>query len=272
MKRVRSSLLPKRTGDIRKDMSESQLASLGAVSLAYNEAEVQIDLIMALALGLWAESAPHVTSRINGIDGKIEIIKVALRELGAPKEAQALLCETFGDAGFKELKKYRDGVIHARTLDAPSGIAGTAINRGKFYEVLLSKVALDGLYDRLVLIRLELIEACNIAMALAMVRTFTKLNMQFGLVAPQFLPLFDQTRAAHESNIQAATSRFRENHTRRLSLPPLPEFPSESELQQAHLQWIADQQAARTGWHLSFPEPVSAPHLRADDRPLVKKD
>jgi hypothetical protein len=265
MKRQRSDIFPKRTGDIRKDLTESQLASLGAVALAYNEAEAFIDTIMVFGLGVAAEVAAEVTSRINGVDGKIEIAKAAMKELGATGDTQAIFADSLGKGGFMKLKEYRDAVIHARTLDAPTGIAGTAAKRGKFYEVLLTKEALDGLYDRLVLVRCELMEACNIAINLSGLRKIEQFEHQAGAVLPQAVPVLARTKAKLEQDIQAALSRHRGYQHRRLSLAPLPKFPSESELQQVHLQWLKDRQAERTGWYLAFPEPLVAPRLNPGD-------
>jgi hypothetical protein len=57
------------------------------------------------------------------------------------------------------MKQYRDAVIHARVLNAPAGLAQSPGKRGKTNEVLLTLGALDGLCERLALLRRELIEA-----------------------------------------------------------------------------------------------------------------
>jgi hypothetical protein len=62
---------------------------------------------------------------------------------------------------------------------------------------------------------------------------------------------FERTKLKAVQDIEAAMTRYREHQSRRLSLPPLPEFPSESELQQARLQWLKDQQAAQQNWQVS---------------------
>jgi hypothetical protein len=269
MKRPRAGPIAKRFGDIRKDLTASQLAALGAVALAYNEAEVTIDLLMVFALGLWATVAPEVSSRINGIDGKIEIAKVGMIDLGANAEIQEALSDSLGLDGFLKLKQYRDAVIHAHGLDVPSGIASTSIKRGKFYEVLLTEGALNGLYDRLVLMRAELIELGNIAISLSVVRKVGQVVFQIKDVFPPIVGVFDQTTAKIEQDIQDAMSRYRAHRSRRLSLPPLPEFPSEQELQQAHLQWLKDRQSDRAPWFLAFAEPIAGQRVTPADLPLV---
>jgi hypothetical protein len=228
MRRPRTVRHGKRSGDIRRDVSETQLAAIGSVALAYNEAEVLIDILISLALGLFANVAHEVTARINGMDGKIEIAKAAMREIGASEGFMGLLGDTLGGgSGFGRYKKYRDAVIHARILDAPAAIALTPGRRGKTDEVLLTVDALNGLFDRLVLVRLELIEACNVA-----IRLSTKLHL--ALVAKATIAISsDRDRAAQiadrsksqlEQEIHEALSRYREHQKNRRSLPPLPEF------------------------------------------------
>jgi hypothetical protein len=245
MKRQHTGYATNRTGDIRKDYTEKQLAGIGSVALAYNDAEIQIDVLFSFAFGLSGPSSLEVTSRINGIDGKIEIVKTALRELNASPEFQTLIASSLGNDGFALLKQYRDAVIHARDLDAVSGIAFTSVKRGKLYEVLLTIKALDGLYERLVLMKLELVEASIIATRLSTIRQMDRLARQMHdfLATQHEFPA--RTKAKSEQAIQAVMSRYREHQKRRLSLPPLPKFPSAPELQQAHLQWVRDRQAER---------------------------
>jgi hypothetical protein len=227
----------RRSGDIRKDLTAEQLAGIGGVTLAYNEAEVLIDILMSLSLGLLTHSAHEVTSRINGIDGKIELAKIGMRELGADQKTTDLLGGSLGDGGFKSYKKYRDAVIHARVLDAPAGIALSPSNRGKIDEVLLTVEALNGLYDRLVLVRQELIEACNISIRLFTERRMGPIRKSATEAAAdplqRALAIVDLPKRQYEQEIQDCLSRFQEHQKNRLSLPRLPEFPVEPPIPQA---------------------------------------
>ena len=231
MRRPITSRKGKRSGDIRKDLTNVQLASIGSVVLAYNEAEILIDILVSLVLGLLTNTANEVTSRINGIDGKIELAKIGMRELSADDTTIRLLSETLGDSGFSKYKKYRDAVVHARILNAPAAIALSPARRGKFDEVLLTVEALDGLYDQLVIVRQELIEACNIAIRLFSELRFAPIRAVAAQAATppleRALALFDLPKRQYEQEIQDAQSRYQEHQRRRLSLPPLPEFPEE---------------------------------------------
>jgi hypothetical protein len=161
------------------------------------------------------------------VDGKIELAKMAMREIGAPDDAMRLLEQSLGNGGFGEMKRYRDAVIHARVLDAPTGLALSPRGRGKTDEVLLTVEALGGLYTRLTLLRFELIQACNIARELADIQHLKKISRGLDKVAPHLAAICDLGRSRHGSEIQDAIVRFRERQNHRLSLPPLPEFPEE---------------------------------------------
>jgi hypothetical protein len=226
VKRAATKLSTNRSGDIRKDLSESQLARIGSVAIAYNEAETLIDILLALSLKLHPTLPAALTSRINGIDGKIELLKIAYKSLGADTSVFGALCECLGENGFSQLKKYRDGVIHARVLDAPKGIGLTIAKRGKFDEILLTTDALDGIYERLVSIRYELAEFVMILSALRNYESAAKTATSSS--NPLADLLLEKLKTDTEQDIQAFLSRYRSHQKSRSSLPPLPEFPDQS--------------------------------------------
>ena len=217
-----------RSGDIRKDLSQSQLAGIGSVTIAYNEVETLIDILLALSLKLHPSLPAALTSCINGVDGKVELLKVAYKALGANSSVMDALGECLGEGGFSLLKKYRDGVIHARVLDASIGIGRTIAKRGKFDEILLTTEALDGIYVRLVSIREELMVFAMITSALlshaAVVYSGKLLKSDY----PKIDRSVDKHKTDTEQDIQALLSRYRGHQKNRLSLPPLPEFPDKS--------------------------------------------
>jgi hypothetical protein len=168
------------------------------------------------------------SDRINGIDGKIELAKVGLRDLGAADDLLNSASETLGQDGFSKYKKYRDAVIHARILDAPTGIAISPAKRGKRQEVLITVNALNALYDRLVLVRNELIEICQITIRLYTTRRWGPMSQIAAQIVPNAGQIPGPPTRQIEQEIQEALSRYRVLRKRRQSLPPLPEFPDES--------------------------------------------
>jgi hypothetical protein len=85
----------KRTGNVRRDLSEKQLAWIGSVALEYNETELFLDLILTSSLGQ-IDLGHELTSRINGTEGKIEIIKRAVEKLRVEQPIRDSLAHTFG--------------------------------------------------------------------------------------------------------------------------------------------------------------------------------
>src|SRR5215211_92995 len=112
MKRPQKKDRPKdvhSTGDIKRDLTEKQLAAIGAVTLAYNVLEDQIDALMFAVTGIPDWLFPEVSSRIHGLDGKTAIIQAAAGKAGLkPKDLQSFkdALGTFGD-----FKKNRDAII-----------------------------------------------------------------------------------------------------------------------------------------------------------------
>ena len=221
MKRISTNQKEMRTGIIRIDLNDGQLMGIGLVAATYNEAEIMIDVLLTNLLGLSQKMSIELTSRINGIDGKIELLKIGIRELDAPAVFQSLLSKTLGKdgkSGFTELKKYRDGIIHARVTDASIGVALTPGKRGAVYDILLTEKALEAVVERNSTIRHEFVEAHRI---------IAKLREVSGLPKSQ-----------REQEIQAMISLYQLHQKHRLSLPQLPEFPSETEVHQAHVRWL----------------------------------
>jgi hypothetical protein len=141
--------------DVKLNLTTQQLAGIGAVAMAYNEAEIRLEFILYTAIGLPGQIWREVTSRIQGADEKVLLIKVAAKaHLNAPAQFAALMEDTL--AGFSECKGYRDGVIHTRVLDSKTAVGQNLAGKGKISQVLLTTAALDGIYNRLVILREEL--------------------------------------------------------------------------------------------------------------------
>lgn len=200
-----------RYGTARRNLTKEQLALIGTITLTFNDVEELIDDLTGTAIG--AEFDGHqVVSRINGIDGKIALIKIAVAHFDATESEKSAFAETLGDGGFSLLKKYRDAVVHSRVFDATTSIAKVAERRGEKSEVLLSEPALSGLLNRLEIIWHELDELTAV---MAARRTLHRGAND------------DWHKARLEELLQAANAQHQSHRNRRLSLEPLPEFPEE---------------------------------------------
>jgi hypothetical protein len=236
---------PDRTGDIKKDLSLKQLAGIGAVALAYNEVERNIDGLFFTVTRLSGELQYEVSTRINGIDGKIEIINKGAKSLGLDEQDLWQLAEALGQGVFGKLKSYRDAVIHARLINASVGIGTVVGKRAKMSDVLLSESALNCIYSHLIALRDELSRAVTL---LGITRTLAGVSSNH-----------PSKESLQEGKIRWSP-RFRACQVTRSALPPIPEFPSESELREAEIQWEQTLQAETMGWFspLNQPQPINA--------------
>ena len=64
-----------READLRKNFTQEQLEVIGSVTIAWNEAEILLDISLGESLDLRAAMWFEVSTRINGIDGKVALIK-----------------------------------------------------------------------------------------------------------------------------------------------------------------------------------------------------
>jgi hypothetical protein len=192
------------------NFSQAQLAGIGKVSITFNAAEELIDDLVRIGWRLDFDPK-EILTRIGGIDGKYHLIKHAAKVWNMPREMQEALETTFGEADFRLLKKYRDGVIHARPWDAENAVGVVVERQNRRAEVLLSVEALEGLAQRLEVMWLELRE----------------LKLAYRALRDKVLDYEepDQHKEQLAAEYQGAMARFRLHRSQRLSLPPLPEFP-----------------------------------------------
>jgi hypothetical protein len=231
-----------KTGNIRKDLKLSQLAGIGAVALAYTEAEAAIDQMFFAVTGLTGSIQIEVGSRIN-CDQKIEIVKEGAKILGASATDLAQISEALaqGEGYFGRLKSYRDAVVHCRVINASIGIGIKVGWHGTLSDVLLTEKALDWAYDSLIQLSQELTAGANFLLGL---------NVLHGLASD------DPNRASYEAKKEELMVQFRGHRDRRLALPPAPEFPSALELHEAATQWQQARQAEQMGWYRQLSQPL----------------
>jgi hypothetical protein len=231
------------TGNLKADMTEKQLAAFGAAALAYNILEDQIDALLLVATGIREWLFAEVSSRINGLEGKIAIIQKAITCSLEPDDAKTL---TGSVAIFGDLKKTRDAFIHARIINAPLGVGRGANRRGQSpFEVLLSADALDGFYDHVVALQRELSRGGNLF------NSATALKQ---------CAAGDPNKPRLEEEIRVHRAQFLQNHRHRLSLKPLPKFPSEEELREAASRLRETQILLRMGYPRSRAAMMSQIH------------
>lgn len=201
-----------RSSDPFTNLTTQQLAYIGAIALLYNDDEALVDEMCAAALAIPIRQE-ELLSRINGIEGKYQLIKLGAEFWGFTDADRHHLGGLLGDGGFHGLKKWRDAVIHARFLDIKSSTGRVFEKQGRISEVLLSKDALVGLYNRLDYMRIELGRLLDI------------LHRQIQITKGDLTPPHKERL---EQENRDAWAQARELQSHRQSLPPMPEFPDDT--------------------------------------------
>jgi hypothetical protein len=235
MKRKSATRSGARLGNILEATTLEQRAWIGAVALAYNDAEHVLHRVVGACLE-YAGPFYSVTSRINGTDGLIALVHESAAAMGLSQHVAKIFSVTLSEHGFAYLKGLRDSVIHAQLFDSGSGLATAPGKRGKRREdVLLTPEALEGLYRRLVLVNQELSAIETIILcerAIRILRAFDALD--------------DQRREYNEQDIRDAIARCQSHQHQRLSLPPFPEFPEPPQVHQLIPLWQASPSPTKT--------------------------
>lgn len=227
MRSPKPNLSGGRISDILWSFSAEQLAWIGAVAMAYNDAEDWLQLAF-INCGHFPGDNRYLTAQLS--TGSLPTLVVgAIRGLLGSKTPQSkkiiLYVERtlIGD-GFTQLKKWRDAVIHARLVDMHHAI-GWIPNKGRREAVLLSESALEGLYHRLATVSAEMREIVSISSS-----AYNISRLSVG---------DDPNRAQLEESIQVASRQLDRLQKIRKSLPPLPKFPEEPRLFRVDLQKTA---------------------------------
>lgn len=202
-----------RSSDPFNNLSIDQLAYIGAVAMLFNDLESEIDEMCAKCVA--PDIQPReIVGRINGLDGKVGIIKHAAKQWGFDESEMQILEDTLGQGeGFQGLKGLRDGVVHARVFDMTTSVARTRGRHGKVADVLLAIDALKGLYRRMEEMRVELDFIGHVL--------GHKQRIKKGGIA-------DPHKARLEEEILTYWSLALVHRSQRLSLPPMPEFPADT--------------------------------------------
>jgi hypothetical protein len=233
--------ISRRVVDIKNEIPESQLAAIGAMTLAFNEAEAALDRLFYVVTGLTDTLQLEISTRIGGLDDKIEIAKKgAAQFLDEPN--LRLLQELLGGGAFGKLKDYRNGAIHVRHLNPSTGVGVKVDRKAQVFDYLVSEKVLNIAYNLLVAVQKELDE----------VATLTQ-----GMKALKLLADGDPNRAPLEAKITICHSQVQRYRTERLALPQLPEFPSESELRAADFQAQQALTAILMGWYNQWDTPIT---------------
>jgi hypothetical protein len=204
--------------DIKKAYTAQQLAEIGAIALVWNQIDEFINfllyIVLRMPLGLWMPT----TKRINGMDGKIEILRKRATQSKILNDDARAVIKLSLDA-VMEYKGYRDAIVHSVPFDVDKGIAQRIGSRADVSQILLTIDALTAFYERLTLLLKELQE----------IDLLFRLADEVGAKAVYRRENVDPLERRRTRDVPIQTVRAREHQKMRLSLPPLPEFPDEDQ-------------------------------------------
>lgn len=201
-----------KTFDVLYNFREMQLTLIGAVAMAYNEAEDCLQR-MARACLKYPGDSNHIVTRIGGTEGLVAITMAALEHLGLKEEAKRTIELALTGEGFSQLKTYRDAVIHSRMVSVGTSIGRIPGRQNQPQDVLLTETALARLFLKLSPLARELFYLCDV------IDCSMKLHFGPRFSGPHKLRL--------ERSIQAALAQAQLSQRQRRAIPPSPEFPDE---------------------------------------------
>lgn len=227
--------------DIKKALTPEQLAEIGAISLKFNQIESLLEFMLIVVLQPPAGLSWELVRRINGIDNKISILR-------AYYESNKILTDEAKHAlkltldGVSDYKGYRDLIIHCVPYDA--GIGQHITTKAKAMQILLTMDALVALYERMSVLHQEM----------AYADLLFRLGSEEGAKAI-YRGSRDPSRLRRERDVPAVLALVLHYQNRRLSLLPLPEFPSDEEIRASR------EAAAKEAIPIEslFPRPSSEP-------------
>jgi len=207
----------------RSKLEPGLLEAVGHLTFLWNDIEEALDRGFMWAIECPANLQIEIRSRINGLDGKVEIIKAAIKGKGLSDEETGRLLETF--SAFEPLKTRRDAVIHARASEIFNGIARTNEKRGAVYEVLLTTESVSAVTAHLEIYGVEM------AAAAGRLCDFTPSAAAFRAAAAKD----DSHRQLFERATQSYLKVHRDSQTKRKALPKLPELQEAPEVNEWEL-------------------------------------
>lgn len=213
------ALQPKRYEyDPKRAYQKKQLAEIGAISIAWNQIEGQIDHLGSHILLRYSPFYVVITAgEVISFSGKIRLLR-ACADHAEILDAAAKRCIDIALMGVLEYRSYRNAIIHHHVYDHKKGIGSFIAENGKPYQIMVTNEALTGFYTRLDLLKHEV-------MNLAQLFLMELSRPGEIIVGGRDRPAPDQPKALREVAVPQATKEVVRYQQARLSLPPLPLFP-----------------------------------------------
>jgi hypothetical protein len=201
--------------DPKEAYTTEQLAEVGAVILLWNQVEGLLDLLIYTAQNppIW-----DVSRHLRGVPARIKLLRLAADRNEILLDDAKNMIKTTLDA-VQEYEKLRNNIAHSMPYDIEKGIAHGYTYDTDMAQTIVTVPALNGLYLRLKMLIYELREAHVLFL-------FAHPDEQR---RPYRLLARDQRVPPGPQDVEERTLGALRLQKKRLSLPPLPEFPDEAE-------------------------------------------
>lgn len=134
--------------DLIESVPQDTLALVGAICLEWNFIEDIFDRLVSEVAGIRYEFAAEITSRINGFEGKKQVVVKGLDGYSILQSDDVEAIKSAIAHAFR-LKQCRDNLVHARLYDPSETIVGTFTKHGSKQETLFERGYLSDLYNHL---------------------------------------------------------------------------------------------------------------------------
>jgi hypothetical protein len=198
---------------IEQALSPEQLAGIGKVAVLWADCDELLNISLHRGLRLPTGISRAVISTLS-THKKTNLINSSAEDLLLSQAARDIIADTMSAVG--ELGDLRDAIVHAavNVFDTENGVGTLIARSGKKYDVLRNRESLDGVANRLDILRDEIAEIAHIFISVnysfSVDGDTAKTSEHKGPVSKQVAPLLSNL-AGHQA--------------RRKSLPPLPKFP-----------------------------------------------
>lgn len=209
-----------RHGDIKKDLTQEQLAGIGAATTSFNDLEFELDILVAVSISVPSQLLMDVVKRLRGLEDKIDIAKLAIDHwenmvtfVNAPKAYHFSAISKSSLGAFTEQKKYRDLIVHSRVYDWANKIGEKIGLKAQHDQILLSEEALNWVYKMNV----------HLTSELNLIRNYVSYVTQHLVYDGSPFP----NRLLLVPEALTILSKTRLHQKERASLGPAPKFPDE---------------------------------------------
>lgn len=210
-----------RFGDVKKDLTIDELAGIGTLTIAFNDLEFELDILVAVLINVPGSLLMDVVKRLRGLEDKIELAKISidhwqnlLSHVQAPEDYHFSSVSKSSLGSFNDLKKCRDIVVHSRVYDNVNKIGGKIGYKAQHDQVLLTQDALEWVYSNI----LKLTAEFNL------IRNYVSYIMQSFVYQAGPFPV--GIRLSHD--FIGILERIRDSQRARAALGPAPKFPESS--------------------------------------------